>query len=154
MDVYDRIKELGLTLGAPPPKGGIYSPVIPFADKLVYVSGTGDTDAQGKGSAGKLGKEFTVEQGQACARKCGLNILASLHHALGDLNRIRKFVKVLAFVASENDFHQQPQVVNGFSSLIRDVFGEEAGMPARSAIGVNVLPGNLPVEIEVLVELR
>ena len=154
MNVYERVKQLGLTIGPPTPKGGIYTPVVFFAEKLAYVSGTGDVDVDGKGSSGKLGREFTLEQGQACARKCALNIIANLHHALDDLNRIRKFVKLLAFVASESDFYQQPQVVNGASELIRDVFGEEAGMPARSAIGVNVLPANLPVEIEALIELR
>lgn len=154
MDVYERISDLGLDIDTPSPKGGLYSPVLPFAEKLLYVSGTGDVDGAGKGSAGKLGADFTVEQGQAIARQCAKNILANLHHALGDLNRIKRLVKVLAFVASANDFYQQPKVVDGASELFREVFGEEAGTPARSAIGVNVLPGNLPVEIELLAELK
>ncbi len=154
-DVYANLKKLGLSLSDPLPKGGIYSSVLPFGDNLIYVSGTGDNDAAtGKGSAGKLGKDFTLEQGQKIAGRCALNIVSNLHHALGDLNRIRKLVKVLAFVASADDFYQQPQVVNGASQMFLDIFGEEAGLPARSAIGVNVLPGNLPVEIELLLELR
>lgn len=103
---------------------------------------------------GRVGGELTLEQGQEMARRCALNILANLHHTLGDLNRIRRFVKVLAFVNSTDDFDRQPAVVNGASGLIRDIFGEEAGLPARSAIGVNVLPGNIPVEIEMLLELK
>lgn len=154
MDVYERMKELGLEILPPTPKGGIYTPVMPFADKLLYVSGTGDVDQTGKGSAGKLGRDFTLEQGQQIARKCALNIVANLHDAIGDLNKIKRLVKVLAFVASADDFYQQPQVVNGASQLFLDIFGEEAGLPARAAIGVNVLPGNLPVEIELLVELH
>lgn len=154
MDVYERIKELGVELLPPSPKGGLYTPALPFADKLLYVSGTGDVGADGKGSAGKMGRDFTLEQGQAIARKCALHIISNLHAALGDLNKIKRLVKVLAFVASADDFYQQPQVVNGASELFRDVFGEDAGVPARSAIGVNVLPGNLPVEIELLVELK
>lgn len=154
MDVYERMKNIGLEIHAATPLGGIYTPVMPFADKLLYVSGTGDVDSSGRGSSGKLGQEFGLEDGQRIARKCAHNIICNLHHAIGDLNKIKRLVKVLAFVASTNDFYQQPQVVNGASELFRDVFGEEAGVPARSAIGVNVLPGNLPVEIEVLAELK
>lgn len=154
MDVYEKLKSLGLEISPATPKGGIYTPIMPFADKLLYVSGTGDVDPSGKGSAGKLGKDFTLEQGQEIAAKCAMNIISNLHHAIGDLNTIKRFVKLLAFVASADDFYQQPQVVNGASQRILDIFGEEAGLPARSAIGVNVLPGNLPVEIEALIELK
>lgn len=154
MDVYENLRKLGLEILPATPKGGIYTPVMPFAEKLLYVSGTGDVDATGRGSAGKLGRDFTLEQGQEIARKVALNIISNLHHAIGDLNKIRRFVKVLAFVASADDFYQQPQVVNGASELFRQVFGDEAGLPARSAIGVNVLPGNLPVEIEALLEVK
>lgn len=154
MDVYERMKELGLEILPPTPLGGVYTPIMPFAEKLLYISGTGDVDSSGKGSSGKLGQEFALADGQRIARKVAHNMISNLHHAIGDLNKIKRFVKVLAFVASTNDFYQQPQVVNGASELLRDVFGPEAGMPARSAIGVNVLPGNLPVEIEALVELK
>lgn len=154
-DVYANLQKLGLSLSDPTPKGGIYSPILPFGDNLIYVSGTGDVDpVTGIGSAGKLGKDFTLAEGQEIAGRCALNIVSNLHHALGDLNRVRKLVKVLAFVASTDDFYQQPQVVNGASQMFLDIFGGDAGLPARSAIGVNVLPGNLPVEIEVLLELR
>ena len=81
-----------------------------------------------------------------------LNALAILKKNLGDLNRIQSVVKMLAFIASTNEFYSQPLVANGASQLLSEVFGEEAGCPSRSAIGVNVLPGNIPVEIEMLVE--
>ena len=103
---------------------------------------------------GKVGRDLTLEQGQLAARNCMLNLLANLHYKIGDLNKIKRFVKVLAFVNSADDFYQQPQVVNGGSELIRDLFGEEAGLPARSAIASNALPGNIACEIEVLVELK
>ena len=82
-----------------------------------------------------------------------LNLLANLQDKVGDLNKIKRFVKVLAFVNSTDDFTSQPQVVNGGSELLRDIFGEETGVPARSAIGVNALPGNIACEIEVIAEL-
>jgi len=154
MDVYARMRELGLPVLEPTPAGGIYSPVQYFGDKLVYTSGTGGQNQVDEDMVGRVGGELTLEQGQEMARRCALNILANLHHNLGGLNRIKRFVKILAFVNSANDFDKQPAVVNGASSLIRDIFGEEAGLPARSAIGVNVLPGNIPVEIEMLLELK
>ena len=101
-----------------------------------------------------VGKDLTLEQGQLAARNCMLNLLANLQDKIGDLNKIKRFVKVLAFVNSADDFYMQPQVVNGGSELIRDLYGEENGLPARSAIASNALPGNIAVEIEVLVELK
>ncbi len=154
MDVYAKMKELGLELGAPTPPGGIYSPVMFFGEKLIYTSGTGGVIDGLPDMVGRVGKELTLEDGQEMARRCTLNILSNLHHAIGDLNKIKRFVKMLAFVNSADDFYSQPAVVNGASSLLREIFGEEAGLPARSAIGVNVLPGNIPVEIELLVELK
>ena len=100
-----------------------------------------------------MGADLTLEDGQKAARNCVLNLLANLQDKLGDLNRIKRFVKVLAFVNSADSFTSQPQVVNGGSSLIRDIFGEERGLPARTAIGTNALPGNIACEIEVLVEI-
>ena len=154
MDVYAKMKELGLEIQQPTPLGGIYSPVRFFGEKLVYTSGTGGEIAGYESLVGRVGGELTLEQGQEMARRCVLNILSNLHHNIGDLNRIKKFVKILAFVNSANNFYQQPAEVDGASALIRNIFGEEAGLPARSAIGVNVLPGNIPVEIEILLELE
>lgn len=151
-NVYEKMKELGIQLPTPGPAGGIYTPVMEFGTNLLYFSGCGP---QGETTfEGKLGTDLTLEEGQQAARNCMLNLLANLEAKTGDLNKVKRFVKVLAFVASDNSFTQQPQVVNGGSQLLVDLFGESAGKPARSAIGVNVLPGNIPVEIEMLVELK
>lgn len=154
MDVYAKMKEMKIELPAPPPKGGVYTPVQEFGDKLLYCSGCGPDLGDGNTVLGKLGRDLSVEQGQAAARNCMLNLLANLEEKLGDLNRIKRFVKVLAFVNSTDDFDMQPAVVNGGSNLIKDLFGQEKGVPARSAIGVNALPGGIACEIEMLVEFE
>ena len=152
MDIYTRMRELNITLPNPPAKGGLYTPAKIFGEKFVYVSGCGPC-VDGL-VAGKLGTDFTVEQGQAFARSCMLNVLAVLEAQIGDLNRIRCAAKILTFVSSADDFTDQPAVANGGSQLLLDLFGEDAGLPARSAIGINVLPGNIPVETEALFELK
>lgn len=154
MDVYEKLKVLGLELREPIPAGGIYSPIRFFGDNLVYVSGTGGYTLDGEMMTGRVGRELTLEEGQEMARRCALNIISNLHHTIGDLNRIKSFVKILAFINSADDFLQQPAVANGASALLQEVFGENVGLPSRSAIGVNVLPGNIPVEIEMLLELK
>ncbi|MCI8512705.1 MAG: RidA family protein [Lachnospiraceae bacterium] len=151
-NVYDKLKEKGITLPAPPPKGGVYTPVQEFGDHLLYCSGCGPDLGNGNTVLGKLGRDLTVEEGQKAAYNCMLNLLANLDAKLGDLNRIKRFVKVLAFVNSADDFDKQPMVVNGGSNLIFELFGEEKGLPARTAIGTNATPGNIACEIEVLVE--
>ena len=153
MDVYAKMKEMGIALPTPLAKGGLYTPVVEFGDHLLYCSGCGP-QLEGTSVEGKLGRDLTVEQGQEAARRCMLNLLANLDAKLGDLNRIKRFVKVLAFVNSADDFAQQPQVVNGGSQLLMDLFGEERGLPARTAIGVNATPGNIAVEIELLAEFE
>ena len=152
MDVYENLKQLGITLPEPPPKGGLYTPCV-ISGNMAYISGCGCAIGDEK-PAGKLGAEYDLEAGQRFARNCALNILAVLQRDVGDLNRVAKAVKMLAFVASADDFYMQPQVANGASQLLCDVFGAENGIPARSAIGVNVLPGNLPVEVECVFELK
>lgn len=155
-DIYQILKDKGIELPPPPPKGGVYTPVMEFGadNKLLYCSGCGPDLGNGKNIIGKLGKDLTLEQGQEAARNCMLNLLANLHAKTGDLNKIKRFVKVLAFVNSDPEFYEQPQVVNGGSAFLNEIFGDEAGLPARSAIGTNTLPGNIAVEIEVLVELK
>ena len=150
-NVYETLEALRLTLPEPPAKGGLYTPVQEFGDHFLYCSGCGP-QINGTSIDGKLGTDLTLEQGQEAAKRCMLNLLSNLHAKLGDLNKIKRFVKVLAFVNSADDFKQQPQVVNGGSQLLLDLFGEERGLPARTAIGVNATPGNIAVEIEVLVE--
>lgn len=150
-NVYEKLEKMGITLPPPPAKGGLYSPALLFGDHLIYCSGCGP-QINGQSIDGKLGRDLTVEEGQRAAFRCMLNLLANLHSQLGDLNRIKKFVKVLAFVNSADDFTQQPQVANGGSQLLLDLFGPERGLPARTAMGVNATPGNIAVEIEALAE--
>ncbi len=151
MCIYERMRELGIELPPAPQRGGLYTPVIEFGNKLLYCSGC--TPRIGTDQIyGKLGKELSVEEGQIAARRCMLNILSNLHAKIGDLNRIKQFVKVLGFVNCTDDFTMHPQVINGGSQVLLDIFGEKIGLPARTAVGTNALPGNVAVEIELLAE--
>lgn len=152
MNVYDKMKELNIKLPEPAPRGGLYSPCQKFGDRFIYVSGCGPV-IENQQVTGKLGKEFSTEEGQVWAKNSMLNVLAALQAEIGDLNKVKKAVKTLAFVASTDDFDQQPQVANGGSQILAELFGEE-NIPARSAIGVNILPGNIPVETEAIFELK
>ncbi len=152
-DIYERLKELGLELPKAPAKGGVYSPSKLFGGNLIYVSGCGPViDSQP--IAGKVGQEFTREEAKIFARNAMLNVLSVLEAQIGDLNKVKQAVKILVLVASDDNFYEQPYVANGGSQLLVDLFGEEAGAPTRSAIGVNVLPGNIPVEIEGIFEVE
>ena len=145
------MKQKNITLPEPPPRGGVYAPCR-IVGNLAFISGCGCIIGD-MTAAGKLGRDYTLEQGQEFARNSMLNVLAVLKREIGDLNRVRSVVKLLVFVASDDEFYQQPQVANGASALLGELFGQEMGIPARSAIGVNVLPGNLPVEIEAIFEI-
>jgi enamine deaminase RidA (YjgF/YER057c/UK114 family) len=148
------LEKYQLTLPEPPARGGIYEPVKEFGGGLCYLSGCGPALNGKQTFKGKLGIEFSVEQGQDAARYCVLNLLANLKAGIGDLNRVKRIVKMLCFVACSPSFYEQPQVANGGSQLLVDIFGEERGRCARSAVGTNALPGNIPVEIELLVEVE
>jgi len=152
MDVYQRLDELGIQLPPPPPLAGIYQPVKRVGD-LLYVSGQGSTENGVPLVTGKVGRERDMDDGQYAARLCALNALSILHHYLGDLNRVKSVVKLLAFVASEEGFSRQPEVANGASQLLLDIFGRERGVGARSAIGTNGLPAGITVEIEFIFEV-
>ena len=151
-NVYEIMKEKNIVLPEPPPKGGVYAP-CKIIGNMAYISGCGCV-IDGCQAAGKLGRDYTVEQGQVFARNCMLNILAVLQREIGDLNRVKNCVKITAFVAGTPDFYQQPQVANGGSGLLVALYGEEKGAPSRSAVGMNALPGNIPVEIEGLFEIE
>lgn len=153
MDVYERLKELGLQLPPPPPKGGLYTPCKRFMGNLFYVSGCGPAIGADT-CTGKLGVEVTMERGQEAAKNCMLNVLSVLQSEIGDLNKVANVVKILTFVSSGQDFFDQPQVANGGSGLLLELFGASVGLPSRSAVGVNVLPGNISVETEALFEVR
>lgn len=151
MDVYEKLKELGVTLPTPPLPAGIYKPVR-IHGNTAYVSGQGCTVDGVPVVTGKVGDVRTLEEGQQAARLCALNALAALHNDLGDLNKVKGVIKVLGFVQSAPGFDMQPKVINGASQLLKDIWGED-GVGARSAIGVNELPGNVSVEIEFVFEL-
>lgn len=152
MNVYERMKELNLSLPVPPAKGGAYSPAVEVSGNLVYISGCGPKIDQD--ITGRLGREIDLETGKECARACMLNVLAVLEKHIGNLNRVSRAIKLLCFVNSDDGFCRQPEVANGATGLLADLFGEENGLPARSAIGVNVLPGNIPVEVEAIFEIK
>ncbi|HAK46184.1 MAG TPA: RidA family protein [Spirochaeta sp.] len=152
MDVYEVLKEKGITLPEPPPLGGVYVPVRQTGN-LCYSSGAGPI-VNGKAIyTGKLGADLSIEEGQEAAKICILNVLSVLQNKIGDLNKVKSVVKLLGFVASAPGFNSQPKVINGGSELLIEIFGE-AGAHARSAIGTNELPDNISVEIEVIFEVE
>lgn len=132
---------------------GVYKLLVQTG-KLGYLSGHGPFLDDGSLMTGRLGEDLTLEEGQEVARQVGLNLLATLKDKLGSLDRVSRLVKTLALVNCTSDFYDHPAVVNGFSDLFAEVFGEEAGIGARSAMGTNSLPGNIPVEIEIIVEIK
>ena len=144
MDVYENLKNAGIELPEKLAAAGLYKPVNQ-AGNLLFVSGQGSMD-KGVHLTGRVGVDVSVEQAQYAARVCAIN-------TLGDLNRIKKCVKILAFVAGADDFTGQAQVVNGASQVFIDAFGEE-GRHARSAIGTNSLPLGLTVEVESIFEIN
>ena len=152
-DPEKRIQELHLTLPTPPKPMAKYKPAV-LAGNVLYVSGHGPAKLTDKTPvAGRVGADLTTEQGKESARAVGLNILSTVKATLGSLDRVKRLVKTLGMVNCTADFKEQPQVINGFSELMADVFGEEAGVGARSAVGMGSLPGNIPVEIECIFEV-
>jgi enamine deaminase RidA (YjgF/YER057c/UK114 family) len=152
-NVEQRIKDLGLELPPPAKPVAVYVPAV-ITGNLLYTAGHIPWLADGKMQVGRVGSDLTVEQGAAAARLVGLQILTTLRQALGNLDRVSRLVKVLGMVNCTPEFTQQPKVINGFSELMVQVFGEQAGKGARSAVGVGSLPGNTPVEIEAIFEIR
>jgi len=143
-----RLKERNIVLPAPPKPVGNYVEWVRVGN-LLYLAGHGGAQARGKG---KVGRDLTPEQGYQEAREVGLNLLATTRDALGTLDKVKRVVKVLGMVNSAPGFEQQPKVINGFSDLMVEVFGD-AGMHARSAVGMAELPFGIPVEIEMIVEV-
>ncbi len=151
MNVYDNLKKLGITLPEGLAAAGLYKPVNQTGN-LLFVSGQGSVD-NGNAITGRVGIDLTVEEAQKAARASGINTLSALQAYLGDLNKIKKCVKILGFVAGADTFTEQAKVINGCSQLFIDVFGEE-GRHARSAIGTNSLPLGLTVEVESIWEIE
>lgn len=149
---YGRLSALGIKLPPPPP------PIANFVThvregNILYLSGQGPREADGYLHAGKVGSDVSVEQAYSHARLTGINLLAVMQDALGDLSRVKRIVKLLGMVNAVPHFEDHPQVINGCSDLFIEVFGE-AGQHARSAVGFGSLPGNITVEIEAIVALH
>ena len=121
---------------------------------LLFVSGQGPAKADGTYMLGKVGKDLTIEQGYAAARQTAIGVLSTLKAELGDLNKVKRIVKVNGWVNCTPEFADQPKVVNGFSDLMVAVFGEQKGKHARAAMGVNALPNGMVIEVEVVVEVE
>ena len=148
MRIEQRLTDLGIELPEPVTPIASYVRWVQTGN-LLFISGTGPTDSAPKG---KVGVDLTVEQGYDVAREVGLQIIATAKAALGDLDRVARVVKVLGMVNAEPDFDRQPQVINGCSDLLVEVFGE-AGRHTRSAVGMGSLPGRIAVEIECTLEV-
>lgn len=159
MQIESKLEAMGLVL--PPPMQAPGGMRLPFAwvvvrGNRVIVSGHGPQHPDGTlaGPLGKVGTDLTVEQGYAAARLVALSILGSLKRELGDLDRIVAWTRVFGMVNAAPDFTHHPAVINGFSDLIIELWGPEAGRHARSAVGMSSLPFHIPVEIEAEVEIR
>lgn len=152
MSVEARLAELGLELPEVATPAGAYVPAV-ISGNLVFTAGQIPL-VNGKLMAeGRLGAEISAEAGKEIAQRCALNAIAAVKSVLGDLERVKKVVKVVGFVASTPEFTAQPGVVNGASELLQAAFGDR-GIHARSAVGVAVLPLNSPVEVELIVEFE
>ena len=147
-----RLQELGITLPEPPAAAGAYTQVLRVGD-LLYISGQVPFWNGELTYVGKVGTDFSLEEGQGAARTCALNIIAQLKRALdGDLDRVKRIVKLGGFVNCPADYGDHPKVINGASNLMGDVFGEK-GQHTRFAVGAGSLPLGVAVEIEAIVEV-
>ena len=151
MSAEKRLKSLGIELPA------LTGPVANYVNavrtgNLLFLAGKGPSVVDGLRPQGKVGRDFTVEQGYKFARSTGLALLAVMKDELGSLDRVRRVVKVLGMVNGDPEFRDQPKVINGCSDLFVEVFGD-AGRHARSAVGMGSLPNGIPVEIEAIVEV-
>jgi enamine deaminase RidA (YjgF/YER057c/UK114 family) len=146
-----RLKEKNITLPRVPPPVANYVDSVQVGKLLFLAGNTAGAEWKLKG---KVGKDITVQEGYETARQVGLIMLAKVRAALGSLDRVKRVVKVLGMVNSPEGFGDQPRVVNGFSDLMVEVFGEPNGQHARSAVGMAALPGNSAVEVEMIVEVE
>lgn len=152
MNPEAQITALGLTLPPAPPRGGVYKPVV-IVGNVAYVSGHGPYRGPDDYICGRVGADMSLEEGKAAARQVGLAMLATLKKELGSLDRVKRVVKLLGMVNCTPDFGEHPKVINGCSELFGQVWGEENGIGARSAVGMGSLPGNIAVEIEGIFEV-
>lgn len=149
--IENRLAELSIELPSPPPPVGNYVGAQTIGN-LVYLSGHGPNRPDGSFVVGKVPTECSEDQAYQAARLVGLNLLATLKGHIGDLDRVQRIIKVLGMVNAEADFGNHPSIINGFSDLMVEVFGDP-GRAARSAVGMSSLPMNISVEIEMIVEI-
>ena len=149
-----RIQELHITLPPAPKPVAKYKTAV-LVGNMLYVSGHGPAKLNDKTPiTGRCGDTMTTEQGKECARAVGVNILSTVRSTLGSLDKVKRLVKTLGMVNATPDFNDHPKVINGFSDLMVEVFGEEHGKGARSSVGMSNLPGGIPVEIEAIFQVR
>lgn len=153
MGIEARLAELGIELPAPPKPVGNYTAGT-VVGNLVFMSGCGPRKPDNTSVTGKVGADLDTEQAYQAARLVGLNMLANVKSLIGDLDRVKQVVKVLGMVNAAPDFKEHPKVINGFSDLMVEVFGEEAGKGGRSAVGMGSLPSQIAVEVEMILELK
>jgi enamine deaminase RidA (YjgF/YER057c/UK114 family) len=151
MNVEAKLAQMGLMLPPPGPPAGNYIGAVRVGN-LLFVSGHGPRRADGQYITGKVGRDVTTEQAYEAARLVMLNCLTSAKRELGDLDRIKRIVKLLGMVNCTEDFTEHPRVINGASDLLVELYGEH-GRHARSAVGMQQLPMNIPVEVEMIVEV-
>jgi enamine deaminase RidA (YjgF/YER057c/UK114 family) len=148
----ERLKEKGIVLTPPSKPVANYVNAVRVGN-LLFLAGKGPTKPDGSNITGKVGKDLTIEQGYEAARLTAINHLAVLKAELGSLNKVKRIVKVLGMVNCTDDFKDQPKVINGYSDLMVEIFGDK-GKHARSAVGMNALPMGIAVEVEVIVEVE
>ena len=153
MSIDQRLQELNIELPKAPKPVGLYKPMLIVGD-LVYLSGHGPLKSDGTLYLGRLGDDVDLATGQAAARQTALAMLATLKAGLGSLDKIERVIKLLALVRCTKNFAQQPAVINGCSQLFVDLWGNDAGIGVRSAVGTNDLPGGMAVEIEAIFQLK
>jgi enamine deaminase RidA (YjgF/YER057c/UK114 family) len=152
MSAEAKLTELGLELPAPPSPVGNYVGGVRVGN-LLFMSGCGPRKPDNSSITGKVGRDLTTEQGYDAARLVGLNMLANVRDQLGSLDKVTRVVKVLGMVNADPEFKEHPKVINGFSDLMVEVFGEASGRGGRSAVGMGSLPGQIAVEVEMILEV-
>ena len=152
MNLIDRITDLNLKLPPAPKPVGVYKPIL-VVDNFLYISGQGPINSDGSLITGKVGSDLNKKEAKLAARQVGLTMLSTIVNNFKKINQIKRIVKVLGMVNSDQDFIDHPYVINGFSELMVEVFGEKMGIGVRSAVGMT-LPQNIAVEIEAQFEIN
>jgi len=153
MSAEQRVSQLKLELPPAPKAMGVYKPIV-VTGNIAYLSGHGPLKADGTLLSGRVGEQVDQQAGYDAARQTGLAMLSTLKAGLGSLDRVKRVLKLLGMVNAASDFENHPAVINGCSELFAEVFGEDAGVGARSAVGMGSLPSNITVEIEGIFEIE